>query len=108
MKKTRAEQIAAWTAEHHAENAAQAAKGRALIAAMSAAAARYGIADPCVFITCGHCAQVAPAEAWTRREIGGNLPPTEYQCPACNRAFRRIAPADPRRNVHLDPIPARL
>lgn len=40
-------------------------------------------------ITCGHCGQPSGITAWTHREIGGELPQDEYQCPKCQRAFAR-------------------
>jgi hypothetical protein len=104
-KKTRAQLIAEWELQRLAETHAQAARGRAYLAELSESAVRWNVTDPCIFITCGHCQQVAPAEAWTRREIAGDLPPSEYQCPNCGRAFRRRASP---RLVHLDPIPTRL
>jgi hypothetical protein len=104
-KLTRAQRIAAWELQQIAETKAQAERGKALMATLSASAKRWNVPDPCIFITCGHCQQVAPAEAWTRREITGELPPMEYQCPHCGRAFRRRATPQ---LVHLDPIAARL
>jgi hypothetical protein len=104
-KLNRAQQIQAWMQQHDAETKAQAERGRALMAALSAAAKRWNVPDPCIFITCGHCQEVAPAEAWTRRELGGELPPREFQCPNCNRSFRR---RETPTLVHLDPIAARL
>ena len=108
-KLNRAQQIAAWCLEHDAETKAQAARGRALMAELSASAVRWNVSDPCIFITCGHCHQVAPAEAWTRREIGGELPPQEFQCPNCSTAFRRTETGkmNPTR-IELTPIAARL
>lgn len=42
-----------------------------------------GIAVTC---SCGH---VAPMEDFGRTEISGELPLTDYQCPACGRAVRK-------------------
>jgi hypothetical protein len=105
QKLTRAQRIAAWELQQIAEAKAQAERGKALLATLSAAAKQWNVPDPCIFITCGHCQQVAPAEAWTSREIGGDLPPREFQCPNCTRAFRRRSTPS---LVHLDPIAARL
>lgn len=44
---------------------------------------RGGIAVTC---PCGHADTI---EAFGRTEIGGTLPATDYQCPACGRAVRK-------------------
>lgn len=45
--------------------------------------------DSLINITCGECVKASPALNWTERPISGELPPGEFQCPACGYAFRR-------------------
>jgi len=67
-------------------------------------------------ITCGKCGHEADAEAWTRRELSGDLPPGEFQCPKCGYSFaRRHGPAKVYASgfvmpgpVTLEPVGARL
>jgi len=94
MMKTRSEQLAAWAAEGAARTKAEADRGRALLAECGAAARKWKVADPYLYITCGRCKKMAPAEVWTAREISGPLPPGQFQCPECGYAFQRreVAP----------------
>lgn len=40
-------------------------------------------------ITCGACGRPSGFQRWIRTEVFGDLPPGEFQCPRCMRAFRR-------------------
>lgn len=40
-------------------------------------------------IQCGHCGQSAAVDAWCNRPVTGELPHGHYQCPNCQRAFKR-------------------
>ena len=62
-------------------------------------------------ITCGTCGQSSPADDWSRTPINGDLPRDQFQCPACNRAFRVVPnpnarPWEPGRLIQ--PVEARL
>ena len=37
----------------------------------------------------GPCGHTAPFDEWTRTPVSGDLPPGQFQCPVCGRAFRR-------------------
>lgn len=41
-------------------------------------------------LTCGHCGHQDELDCFCRTPIGGELPKGQYQCPACNIAWRRV------------------
>lgn len=58
-----------------------------------------------ICVQCGNCGESHPLDDWTQ---GGQLPRAEYQCPACNFAFRReldhTRSWTPVRLVPIDPV----
>lgn len=66
--------------------------------------------DALVLITCGHCLRASGYDRWCRTVLFGELPPDEFQCPKCGKAFerRRSGRAYPYPAVELVPISSRL
>lgn len=62
-------------------------------------------------MTCGACRHTAPVEEWKHTAVYGELAADEFQCPRCNRAFRRQPKAGRRSYdpfVETVTIPTRL
>ncbi len=63
-------------------------------------------------VTCGHCSHHGELAVFTATPLRGDLPPGQFQCPSCKRAWRivhgRIYTAKDRRGKFIVSEPNKI